>query len=112
MSDIIQSLWWGPMTNLERLSAASYIKNGHPYHLYTYATFGGIPNPPEGVVVKDAEDILPISEVAPFTYLANFADRRDRLGSAYSMGGCRRPIDDVQCSLQAASRFASGSLDV
>lgn len=72
--DTIQSLWWGPMTNLERLSAASYVKNGHPYHLYTYKTFGGIINPPDGVVVKDAEEILPISEVAPFAHLANFAD--------------------------------------
>jgi hypothetical protein len=98
--DVIQGLWWGPLTNLERLSAASYIANGHPYHLYTYQTLGGIPNPPDGVVLKDAEEIIPASVVSMYRYLANFADWF-RVNLLYKRGGwwcdadsvCLRPFD-------------------
>ena len=61
MSNIIQSLWiGGALSKMEQLSARSFIDNGHEYHLYTY---GDVKNIPEGVVVKDGNDILPESEI-------------------------------------------------
>lgn len=61
MSNIVQSLWiGGTLSKMEQLSARSFIDNGHEYHLYTY---GDVKNIPEGVVVKDGNDILPESEI-------------------------------------------------
>lgn len=54
--DIVQSLWFGgDLSNMERLSINSFLKNGHPYHLYTY---GGVGNVPDGVDIKDANEII------------------------------------------------------
>ena len=56
MSDIVQSLWiGGDLSDMERLSIKSFLKYGHPYHLYTYHPVGGVP---PGVVVKDANEII------------------------------------------------------
>ena len=56
MEPIIQSLWVGPnLSNLEKLSIKSFIDNGHKYHLYVYDKVEGIP---EGVEIKDANEIL------------------------------------------------------
>lgn len=55
--DIVQGLWiGGDLSNMERLSIKSFLKNGHEYHLYVYDAVGRIP---EGVVVKDANEIIP-----------------------------------------------------
>ena len=65
MSDIIQSMWiGGELSNMEQLSAKSFIDHGHTYHLYTY---GNVENIPEGVVVKDGNEILPESEIFRYT---------------------------------------------
>jgi hypothetical protein len=56
MLDVIQSLWMGPeLSTMERLSISSFLKNGHPYHLYTYGPVGRVP---EGTVIKDANEII------------------------------------------------------
>jgi hypothetical protein len=61
MNDIIQSLWIGTeLTTLEKLSLASFLANGHEYHLYAY---NNIENIPDGVVIEDANSIIPQSEV-------------------------------------------------
>jgi hypothetical protein len=68
---IIQSLWIGnTLSNIEIYSLKSFINTGHTVHLYIY---NEIDNIPDGVVVKDGNDILPqnlifkIKEsVAPF----------------------------------------------
>lgn len=61
---IIQSLWIGaPLSNIEKLCIRSFLDHGHEFHLYTYADIGGIPS---GAIVKDANEILPESEI--FTY--------------------------------------------
>ena len=53
----VQMLWVeGPLSNLERLSIASFLANGHAVHLYTY---GDVPNVPEGTQVMNANDVLP-----------------------------------------------------
>ena len=63
-SQVIQSLWiGGSLSKMEQLSALSFIKRGHEYHLYTYGDGLSIP---DGVVVKDASEILDRSEI--FTY--------------------------------------------
>lgn len=71
---IIQSLWiGGELSKIEQLSIASFVKNGHEFHLYTYGDVKGIP---EGTIIKDANTIIPESEI--FTYskgsYAGFAD--------------------------------------
>lgn len=54
-------MWISPtLTNLEKLSIKSFIDNGHEYHLYTYVDVQGIPT---GAVIKDANEILPISKI-------------------------------------------------
>lgn len=58
---LIQTLWIGSeLSNLERLSISSFIRDEHEFHLYTY---GEVSNVPEGVVYKDANEIIPQSEV-------------------------------------------------
>lgn len=53
----VQMLWVdGPLSNLERLSVASFLANGHAVHLYTY---GEVPNLPEGAQLFDGREILP-----------------------------------------------------
>lgn len=60
----IQSLWIGEeFSNIEKLSAYSYIKNNHKYDLYCYQDVKGVP---EGVNIIDANQIIPESEI--FTY--------------------------------------------
>ena len=58
---IIQGLWIGPeLSVMEQLSVASFLANGHEYHLYTYDATSNIP---PGTVVKDANEILPSSKI-------------------------------------------------
>ncbi len=53
---IIQSLWiGGELSVMERLCIASFLRNGHEFHLYTY---NDVTKVPEGTVVKDAGDII------------------------------------------------------
>ena len=71
---IIQGLWIGDdFSNIEKLCAQSFIDNGHEFHLYTYDKVGGIP---DGVIVKDGNDILPRSEIFQYKSgsFAGFAD--------------------------------------
>ena len=61
MSHIIQSLWIGDsLSKMEQLCAKSFVDNGHEYHLYTY---GDVKNIPEGVIVKDGNEIVDESEI-------------------------------------------------
>ena len=61
MSNIIQSLWIGPeLSNLEQLCLKSFIDNGHEFHLYTYDE---VKNVPEGVIIKDGNEILDKGEI-------------------------------------------------
>ena len=49
---------------MERLSLSSFLAHGHAYHLYTY---GPVRNVPDGVVVCDAEEILPRSRAFQYS---------------------------------------------
>jgi mannosyltransferase OCH1-like enzyme len=75
MNRIVQGLWIGPeLSAMEQLSIASFLRNGHEYHLYVY---GEVKNIPVGKKVKDGdEEILPVSMI--------FQYRREKSYSAFS----------------------------
>jgi Glycosyltransferase sugar-binding region containing DXD motif len=53
----VQGVWVGPkLSLLEQLSIRSFLHHGHPYHLYVYDDVRGVP---DGVVLFDANTILP-----------------------------------------------------
>jgi hypothetical protein len=61
MSNTIQTLWIGnKLSSMERLSLASFVHHGHDVHLYTY---GDVEDVPDGVEIKDGNDILPESMI-------------------------------------------------
>jgi glycosyl transferase-like sugar-binding protein len=69
---VIQGLWCGtPLSNLERLCMKSFMANGHKFHLYAYDELQGIP---EGVVVLDANEIVPHERMKEFRWFAGFSD--------------------------------------
>jgi len=58
---IIQSMWIGnKLSTLERLSFISFLENGHSFHLYAY---DNIENVPDGVIIKDANQIIPADKI-------------------------------------------------
>jgi hypothetical protein len=68
---IIQGLWVGPeLSVMEQLSIASFLINGHDYHLYVY---GGVKNVPAGTVIKDANEILPASSIFQYRHSPTYA---------------------------------------
>ena len=98
---LIQSLWVGDrLPVMQYLSVRSFLANGHAYDLYVYEDLA---NAPEGVRLRDAREIMPVSEVfRNFSHntFATFSDIfRYRLLSQY--GGwwsdtdviCLRPFD-------------------
>lgn len=97
---IIQSLWIGTELTLnEQLCISSFIYHKHPFHLYTYNTIKNIPN---GVVLKDANEIIPESEIFQY-YSGSYAGFADwfRWALLYKRGGfwvdtdvvCVKPFD-------------------
>lgn len=59
--DTMQGLWIGPrLSAMERLSIGSFLAQGHPYHLYVYDEVEGVP---PGVLLKDANEILPANRI-------------------------------------------------
>jgi hypothetical protein len=71
MLEIIQSLWIGPrLSPMERLCIASFLRNGHPFHLYVYQNTDGIP---PGTVVLDANQILPAARIFKYRGYDSYA---------------------------------------
>ena len=56
----VKSLWIGELSEMEKLTMRSYLKHGHPFHLYCYYKPRGVP---DGVEVLDADTIIPAKEV-------------------------------------------------
>jgi hypothetical protein len=70
--DTIQGLWIGDkLSTMEQLSIKSYMANGHPFVLYTYAPLEGVP---DGVVIRDGNEIVPESHIKRFNCLAQFSN--------------------------------------
>ena len=71
MNDVIQGLWIGAgLSVMEQLSIASFLQNGHEYHLYVY---DAVQNVPAGSVIKDANEILPASRIFQYKHQASYA---------------------------------------
>jgi mannosyltransferase OCH1-like enzyme len=71
MKITIQGLWIGPeLSVMERMSIASFLMNGHDYHLYVYDDVGNIP---EEVTVRDANEILPSSMIFQYKHSKSYA---------------------------------------
>jgi hypothetical protein len=68
---VIQGLWIGDaLSVMEQLSVASFLRNGHEYHLYVYEEVRDIP---AGTVVKDAAEILPPSSIFQYRQRPSYA---------------------------------------
>jgi hypothetical protein len=71
VNEIIQGLWIGPeLSVMEQLSLASFLKNGHEYHLYIYDE---VKNVPAGTTVKDGNEILPASDIFQYQGRPSYA---------------------------------------
>ena len=71
MNRIIQGLWIGPeLSVMEQMSIASYLRNGHEYHLYVYDEPKNIP---AGTIIKDAKQILPASMIFQYKQYPSYA---------------------------------------
>lgn len=85
---------------MERLSISSFIAHGHEYHLYAYEP---IRNVPAGVMIRDAEHILPHSRAFQYTHHATWSGFANffRYKLLLERGGwwadtdlvCERPFD-------------------
>jgi len=71
MNKVIQGLWIGSeLSVMEQLSIASFLANGHDYHLYVYSE---LKNVPAGTTVKDGSEILPSSSIFQYREYATYA---------------------------------------
>jgi len=71
MNQIIQGLWIGPeLSTMEQLSIASFLRQGHDYHLYVY---DNVLNVPQGTVLKDASEILPAARIFKYKEQQSYA---------------------------------------
>jgi mannosyltransferase OCH1-like enzyme len=71
MNKVIQGLWIGPeLSVMEQLSIASFLQNGHEYHLFVYDEPKNIP---PGTSVKDANEILPSSRIFQYSEQRSYA---------------------------------------
>ena len=98
----IVTFWHGPVSWLERLSAASFVRQGHKVDVYSYEDIDGLP---DGVRVIDAATMLPRDGLVFYKGVgtpAVFSDRF-RLGLMAAGRGiwadldviCLRPIADM-----------------
>jgi len=99
MSDVIRSLWVGSkLSTLERICARSWIYHGHRFELFVYDDVGNVP---DGVVLRDANSIIPKKDV--FIWRGSYAIFADlfRWTLLYELGGywvdmdmlCLKPFD-------------------
>ncbi len=113
---IIQGLWVGPpLSMMERLSLASFVAHGHPYHLYVYEDL----QVPNGVILRNANEILARKEVFRDQALESFANFSDifRYKLLLERGGfwtdtdtiCLNPFEFPQDYVFAMERTQSGT---
>lgn len=68
---IIQGLWIGSdLSIMERLSIASFLRNGHQYHLYVYDDLAHVP---VGAALRDGNEILPASMIFQYEQHKSFS---------------------------------------
>ncbi len=115
MNRIIQGLWVGDaLSVMEQLSIASFLRNGHEYHLYVYAD---VKNIPPGTVIRDGNEILPASRIFQYKQQASYAGFANffRYKLVLERGGwwadtdmvCLKPFD-FEDEYVFATEFAQG----
>ena len=115
MNDIIQGLWVGnELSVMEQLSIASFLRNGHEYHLYVYED---VKNIPSGTTIKDGNEILTESKIFQYKQQASYAGFSNffRYKLVLERGGwwvdtdtiCLRPFD-FEADYVFSSEFAIG----
>lgn len=79
---------------MERLSIASFLANGHPFHLYTYDEVRGVP---PGVELRDAREILPESMIFQYAEQKSYAGFANffRYKMLLDRGGWWSDVDSV-----------------
>src|SRR5215469_2996421 len=61
VADLVQGLWIGPkLSSMEKLCIHSFLKHGHPFHLYVYDQVDGVP---AHTKLCDANKIVPSSRI-------------------------------------------------
>lgn len=107
---LIQGLWVGSILSaMEHLSIASFLRQGHEYHLYVYEDVADVP---AGTTLKDGRAILPAARIFQYRDFASYAGFANffRYKLLLERGGwwadtdvvCLRPFD-----LPAAYVFAN-----
>ena len=115
MNQIIQGLWVGnELSVMEQLSIASFLSNGHQYHLYVYEE---VKNIPAGAVIKDGNEILPATRIFQYKQQASYAGFSNffRYKLVLERGGwwvdtdtiCLKPFD-FEAEYVFSSEFAQG----
>ena len=115
MNDIIQGLWVGnELSVMEQLSIASFLRNGHEYHLYVYED---VKNIPSRTTIKDGNEILPQSRIFQYKQQASYAGFSNffRYKLVLERGGwwvdtdtiCLKPFD-FEAEYVFSSEFAMG----
>ena len=115
MNQIIQGLWVGnELSVMEQLSIASFLRNGHEYHLYVYEDVKHIP---PGTSIKDGNEILPASRIFQYKQQVSYAGFSNffRYKLVLERGGwwvdtdtiCLKPFD-FEAEYVFSSEFAMG----
>src|SRR5215510_11709553 len=115
---VVQGLWIGPeLSTMEQLSIASFLGNGHEYHLYVYDE---VRNIPAGTLIKDATEILPASGIFQYKHSPSYAGFANyfRYKLLFERGGwwvdvdvvCLRPFDFQQEHVFATEIFREGEV--
>jgi len=99
---------------MEQLSIASFLRNGHEYHLYVY---DDVKNIPAGTTIKDGNEILPASKIFRYKQQASYAGFSNffRYKLVLERGGwwvdtdtiCLKPFD-FEAEYVFSSEFAMG----
>lgn len=110
----IFSFWHGPMSWLEALSIASFVRHGHRVEVYSY---DAVPGLPDGAVACDAADVLPRERLmfykgrgtpGVFSDLFRMTGLRQRRGIYADLDVyCVRPLADMPDYLMAYERPGS-----
>lgn len=110
----IFSFWHGPMSWLEALSIASFIRHGHRVEVYSYDP---VPDLPEGAVACDAADVLPRERLmfykgrgtpGVFSDLFRMTGLRQKRGIYADLDVyCLRPLSNTPAYLMAYERPGS-----
>ena len=91
----IKALWVGDtLTKIEQLSLASFIYNGHTTELFCYQDIVGLP---DGVIVRDVNEILPETEIFKYKARPSYAGFANwfRYEMLYKEGGMWADMDVV-----------------